>query len=103
VASGARVLSETTDEAGRTVRRVVDESGSIVEQTLNESGQVSEEVVVDEASTTGEAADQKDGIQATPAAERKAEALGVDLSQIEGSGPEGRIIIKDVTGAANQG
>jgi hypothetical protein len=103
VAPGAQVLSETTDEAGRTVRRVMDESGRIVEQTLNESGQVSEEVVVGEASTTGEAGEQKDEVQATPAAERKAEALGVVLSQIEGSGPEGRITIKDVTGAANQG
>src|SRR5829696_9041700 len=41
-----QVLSETTDEAGRTVRRVADETGSIVEQTLTESGEVSEEAVV---------------------------------------------------------
>ena len=39
----------------------------------------------------------------TNAARRKAEELGVDLSQIEGSGAEGRIIVKDVTSAANQG
>ena len=42
-------------------------------------------------------------MQATPAAERKAEDLGVDLSQVEGTGSGGRIIVKDVTGAANQG
>jgi hypothetical protein len=102
-ASGAQVLRETTDEAGQTVRRVADESGSIVEQTLTESGEVSEEAVVGEADTAGEAGEENGEVQATPAAERKAEDLGVDLSQVEGTGSGGRIIVKDVTGAANQG
>ena len=61
-----------------------------------------EEVVVGEASTPGEAGEQKDKVRATPAAERKAEELGVDLSQIEGTGSGGRITVKDVTEAANQ-
>jgi pyruvate/2-oxoglutarate dehydrogenase complex dihydrolipoamide acyltransferase (E2) component len=61
-----------------------------------------EEVVVGEASTPGEAAEHKDKAQATPAAERKADELGVDLSQIEGTGSGGRITVKDVTKAANQ-
>jgi pyruvate/2-oxoglutarate dehydrogenase complex dihydrolipoamide acyltransferase (E2) component len=61
-----------------------------------------EEAVVGEASTPGEAGEQNDKAQATPAAERKAEALGVDLSQIEGTGSGGRITVKDVTEAANQ-
>jgi pyruvate/2-oxoglutarate dehydrogenase complex dihydrolipoamide acyltransferase (E2) component len=103
-ASGAQVLSETTDEAGRTVRRVADDSGSIVEQTLDESGQVSEEeAVVDEADTAVEVGEQKTEVNATPAAERRAEDLGVDLSQIEGTGSGGRITARDVIGAANQG
>jgi pyruvate/2-oxoglutarate dehydrogenase complex dihydrolipoamide acyltransferase (E2) component len=62
---------------------------------------VGEEAVVGEASTPGEAGEQKDKAQATPAAERKAEELGVDLSQIEGTGSGGRITVKDVTEAAN--
>jgi pyruvate/2-oxoglutarate dehydrogenase complex dihydrolipoamide acyltransferase (E2) component len=61
-----------------------------------------EEVVVGEASTPGEAGEHKDKAQATPAAERKADELGVDLSQIEGTGSGGRITVKDVTKAANQ-
>jgi pyruvate/2-oxoglutarate dehydrogenase complex dihydrolipoamide acyltransferase (E2) component len=61
-----------------------------------------EEVVVGETSTPGEAAEHKDKAQATPAAERKADELGVDLSQIEGTGSGGRITVKDVTKAANQ-
>jgi cell division septum initiation protein DivIVA len=104
-ASGApEVLSKTTDEAGRTVRRVANDSGSIVEQTLNESGQVSEEeAVVGEADTAAEVGEQKTEVDATPAAERRAEDLGVDLSQIEGTGSGGRITVRDVIGAANQG
>jgi sortase A len=67
-------LPDSTDEAGPTVRRVVEESGSIFEQTLSESGEVSEEAMVGEASTNRETGEEKAGVQATPAAERKAEA-----------------------------
>jgi pyruvate dehydrogenase E2 component (dihydrolipoamide acetyltransferase) len=61
-----------------------------------------EEAVVGEASTPGQAGEQKDKVQTTPAAERKAEDLGVDLSQIEGTGSGGRITVKDVTEAARK-
>jgi pyruvate/2-oxoglutarate dehydrogenase complex dihydrolipoamide acyltransferase (E2) component len=74
------------------------EPGEGVEAGLEEE----EEAVVGEASTPGEAGEQKDKAQATPAAERKAEELGVDLSQIEGTGSGGRITVKDVTAAANR-
>ena len=67
-----------------------------------EAGVEEEAVVVGEASTPGEAAEQKEKAQATPAAARKAEDLGVDLSQIEGTGSGGRITVKDVTEAAKQ-
>jgi pyruvate/2-oxoglutarate dehydrogenase complex dihydrolipoamide acyltransferase (E2) component len=72
------------------------EPGEGVEAVLEE-----EEAVVGEERTPGEAGEQKDKAQATPAAERKAEDLGVDLSQIEGTGSGGRITVKDVTEAAN--
>jgi pyruvate/2-oxoglutarate dehydrogenase complex dihydrolipoamide acyltransferase (E2) component len=42
----------------------------------------------------------KSGVQATPAAERRAEELGVDLSQVRGTGSGGRITVKDVRSAA---
>ena len=71
--------------------------GEGVEARLEE-----EEAVVGEASTPGQAGEQKDKVQATPAAERKAEDLGVDLSQIEGTGSGGRITVKDVTEAARK-
>jgi len=74
------------------------EPGEGVEAGVEEE----EEEAVGEASTPGEAGEHKDKAQATPAAERKAEDLGVDLSQIEGTGSGGRITVKDVTEAAKQ-
>jgi pyruvate dehydrogenase E2 component (dihydrolipoamide acetyltransferase) len=53
-----------------------------------------------------EAAEQADepesGVEATPAAERRAEELGVDLSQVRGTGSGGRITVKDVQSAAKR-
>ena len=63
---------------------------------------VEEEAVVGEAGTPGEAGEQNTEVRATPAAERKAEDLGVDLSKIEGTGLGGRITVKDVREAAKQ-
>src|SRR5918992_116826 len=40
--------------------------------------------------------------EATDAAKRKAEELGVDLWQVEGSGTDGRITVTDVRSAANR-
>jgi len=41
-------------------------------------------------------------VGATEAAERKAEALGVDLSEVEGTGSGGRITVRDVERAAKE-
>jgi pyruvate/2-oxoglutarate dehydrogenase complex dihydrolipoamide acyltransferase (E2) component len=92
---------EALGESGRTVQRVVEESGSVVEQTLNQSGEVTEETVVGDASTTEGAAGEEEGeARATPAAERRARELGVDLSSVEGTGSGGRITVRDVQNAA---
>jgi pyruvate/2-oxoglutarate dehydrogenase complex dihydrolipoamide acyltransferase (E2) component len=55
---------------------------------------------VDEA--RGQAGEPKSRVQATPAAERRAEELGVDLSRVEGTGSGGRITVKDVQSAAEK-
>jgi pyruvate/2-oxoglutarate dehydrogenase complex dihydrolipoamide acyltransferase (E2) component len=41
--------------------------------------------------------------EATPAAKRKAEELGVDIWRVEGSGANGRITVMDVLSAADRG
>src|SRR5215211_1361500 len=79
-APGGPVLSKTTDEAGSTV-----------EQTFSGSGEVSEKVVVGEASTNTGVGEQKGEVQLTRATERRTKDLGVDLSQVEGTGSGGRI------------
>ena len=60
----------------------------------------------DTTSRVDEAAEQADGpeseVEATPAAERRAEELGVDLSQVRGTGSGGRITVKDVQSAAKK-
>ncbi len=53
---------------------------------------------VDEAK--GRAGEPKSRVKATPAAERRAEELGVDLSRVEGTGSGGRITVKDIQSAA---
>jgi pyruvate/2-oxoglutarate dehydrogenase complex dihydrolipoamide acyltransferase (E2) component len=88
---------EALGEGGGPVQRVVDESGTSIEQTLDESGDVlAEDVVGEEAEGTQE----EEEVQATPAAKRKAEELGVDLSTVEGTGTGGRITGRDVQNAA---
>ncbi len=53
-----------------------------------------------QAGEKGRAGEPKSQIRATPAAERMAEELGVDLSRVEGTGSGGRITVKDVRNAA---
>ena len=65
-----------------------------------ESGEDQEE---SEGGGTQEPAEESAGeIEATDAARSKAEDLGVDLSQIEGTGSGGRIIARDVQKAASE-
>ena len=59
-----------------------------------ESGVTATKVVSEEKTSTTR-------VKASPAARRLAEELNVDLSQIEGTGPGGRITKDDVTNTAN--
>jgi len=55
------------------------------------------------ADETSERADGPESeVHATPTAVRRAEELGVDLSQVEGTGSGGRITVKDVQSAARE-
>jgi len=54
----------------------------------------------DDASDDEEGATGEDEVEATDAAEKLAKELGVDLSEIEGTGADGRVIVSDVQAAA---
>ena len=83
-------------------RSTTDESSPATPEPREGAEAGVEEAVVGEASANGEVGEQNTEVRATPAAERKAEDLGVDLSQIEGTGSGGRITVKDVREAAKQ-
>jgi pyruvate/2-oxoglutarate dehydrogenase complex dihydrolipoamide acyltransferase (E2) component len=87
-----------------------------VEDTVHQALQQAQEAVGQVAGqaqeVTGQATQQaqdaasgggQEEPNATEAAKQKAQELGVDLSQVEGTGSEGRITVKDVTSAAGQG
>jgi len=75
----ARTASQATNAVGQTVAQ----ADGAVNQATQQAGSV--------AGGNGD-----EGPKATNAARRKAEDLGVDLSQIQGSGAGGLITIRDV-------
>jgi pyruvate/2-oxoglutarate dehydrogenase complex dihydrolipoamide acyltransferase (E2) component len=101
---------EYTNEEGQTVRTVKEESGSLIRLSIGPDGdvldlsipkpseEVTEEVVEEQSESQSETTAGQEP-EATEAAKQRAEEMGVDLSQIEGSGAEGRITVKDVLNA----
>jgi pyruvate/2-oxoglutarate dehydrogenase complex dihydrolipoamide acyltransferase (E2) component len=81
------VVGQVAGQAGQAAQGVKDTGGQVTQQAQQAAG--------------GQQAQEEP--DATEAARQKAQELGVDLSQIEGSGSEGRITVKDVVSAANQG
>ena len=62
----------------------------------------SEKHTDNDVSAAEEAVEPKREVEATPAAKRKAEELGIDLSMVGGTGSGGRITVKDVESAAER-
>lgn len=96
-----RIEEEYVDEHGRIVGRARDESGNVVEEVLDQEGEVlahnvSEEVEGRESESEDIEAD------ATEAARRKADELGVKLPDIKGTGSGGRILVRDVEEASRR-
>src|SRR5215208_5047134 len=76
-------------------RITVDDVRTHAESQQQDSGDAAEQVTEQVGSVAGGNGDE--GPKATNAARRKAEDLGVDLSQIQGSGAGGLITIRDVS------
>jgi pyruvate/2-oxoglutarate dehydrogenase complex dihydrolipoamide acyltransferase (E2) component len=77
----------------------VNESGGTPEDTTVDTAVVDEtgDVLAPQAGVDAESPEEP---EATEAARNKARDLGVDLSGLEGTGSDGRIIVRDVTKAA---
>ncbi|MDQ4003757.1 MAG: E3 binding domain-containing protein [Actinomycetota bacterium] len=96
--AGLQIEEEYIDERGRIVGRARDGSGNVVEGVLDEEGRVSNPSVPEEV---GDLDSEDDGeVDATDAARRKADELGVKLSEVQGTGSNGRVLVKDVERAA---
>jgi pyruvate/2-oxoglutarate dehydrogenase complex dihydrolipoamide acyltransferase (E2) component len=69
------------------------ENYSAMEESINEAQQNVANLDTDQIRRQGE-------IEATDAARRQAKELGIDLTKVEGTGTDGRIIVSDVVEAA---
>jgi hypothetical protein len=86
-------VGDTTRQVGEVVERVGEGAQGAVGQVGDQAGQAAQEV-------TEEAQGE---VKATPSAERLAQELGVDLSQVGGTGAGGYITVKDVRSTARGG
>jgi len=94
-----QIEEEYVDDQGRIVGRARDASGNVVEETLDEEGNVQGPNAPEEEDLEAGDGDTSE-VRATDAARRKAWEFGVRLSNVEGTGSGGRILVKDVEKAA---
>ncbi len=98
---------QATDQAGQAaqgaqgaVRQVAGQAGQAAQGVQETAGKATQQAKQGAGNQQGGGGQQP---SATQAAAQKAQELGVDLAQVEGSGAQGRITVKDVTSAANKG
>jgi len=89
-----------TVPVGEVVAYMEVEGESVVEEVESEKAEV-EEAVAEELPSAEKKVEKKEvgdkeRLKASPRAKMRARELGIDLSQLKGSGPSGRIIEKDV-------
>jgi pyruvate/2-oxoglutarate dehydrogenase complex dihydrolipoamide acyltransferase (E2) component len=113
-----QVAGQAQDAAGQATQQVQDTAGQVTDQAGQAAGQAQQvagqatdqagQVAQQAQDTAGQAAQQgqqaaggggAEEPRATNAARRRAQELGVDLSQIRGTGAGGLITIRDVTGS----
>ena len=93
-----QAASQVTDQAGQVAQGVQDTAQQVAGQATDAVGQTVAQAdgAVDQAAQQAGSVAGDEGPKATGAARRKAEDLGVDLSQVQGSGAGGLITIRDV-------
>ncbi len=104
-------VEASIDEVAKQQRGVEEEAVQAVQQAQEAVGQAAQQPAQE---VGGQATEQAQGfaeqaietaekeLNTTKAAKRKAEELGVDLSTVAGSGPDGRITLKDVKSVAQR-
>ncbi|MCA1718777.1 MAG: E3 binding domain-containing protein, partial [Actinobacteria bacterium] len=94
---GGGPLGGVTEQVGQAAQGVQDTAGQAAQQGQQAAGQAAQQD--GQVTQDGEGGEEPN---ATEAAKQRAQELGVDLSELIGSGYEGRITVKDVVNAANQ-
>ena|SRR5829696_4873937 len=95
---GAIVAQAKNALDGKPVERQVKVERSVESEQPKPQARRKPETPAEEADTQAETTD----VEATDAAERRAEELDVDISDIEGSGAEGRVLVEDVEDEADE-
>ena len=75
----------------------IEQNPGLLDSALREATQAAGEIEGSVVETPDQSAAE---VEATDAARRKAENLGVDLTQVEGTGAGGRVLVRDVQEAA---
>jgi pyruvate/2-oxoglutarate dehydrogenase complex dihydrolipoamide acyltransferase (E2) component len=103
-------VQQAQDTAGQAAQQAQDTAGQAAGQAQDAAGQAAQQgqqvaqqgqQAAQQAAGGGQQGGQQQP-EATHAAQQKAQELGVDLSQVQGSGAQGRITVKDVISASNQ-
>lgn len=91
-----QIEEEYVDDRGRIVGRGRDEFGNVVEEVLDDKGDVLNPSAPEEEEDRRAEDEDTGEVDATDAARRKADQLGVKLSNVKGTGSNGRVLVKDV-------
>jgi pyruvate/2-oxoglutarate dehydrogenase complex dihydrolipoamide acyltransferase (E2) component len=86
-------------QAGGVANQLAEQVVSTAQQTTDQAGQTARQGAGNAVEQANAAQESDEEPKITKAAKRKAEEMGVDISQIQGSGAGGLITIKDVVGA----
>ncbi len=86
-------------EAGEDISALMAETGTAPAAAATEAAATTEEAPAAAAATATRAPGEY--VLASPLAKKMAKEMGVDLSMIVGTGPEGRVVEKDVTAAGS--
>jgi len=91
------ILGGVTDQVGQAAQGVQGTAEQAAGQAQQAAGQATQQAQDAAGQVTEQAAGEEEEPRVTNAARRKAEELGVELSQVQGSGAGGLITIRDVT------
>jgi pyruvate/2-oxoglutarate dehydrogenase complex dihydrolipoamide acyltransferase (E2) component len=90
-------MSQAVEQTQQQMQEVAQGAAQQVQDTAGQAAQQEQQAA--QQATGGGGQQQPD---ATYAAQQKAQELGVDLSQVQGSGAGGRVTIRDVIGTSDQ-